>query len=83
MPFPEIDLFISPPVNATDYQSDEDSDKYDGDANINNLPGSILKARMEISGIENQDIYHGDNMLRGSSCSEQHKKKNYRKQVTF
>ena len=53
MPFLEIDLFISPPVNATDDQSDEDSDEDDGDVNINNLPGSILNSRTEISGIEN------------------------------
>ena len=88
MPFPEIDLFISPPVNATGDQSDEDSGEDDGDVNINNLPGSILKAQAEIRGFQNEENYHGQensNILPGepepgSSCSQHHKKKNYRKQ---
>lgn len=40
-----VDIFISPPENAVGDLSDEDSEEEDNmDVNINNLPGSILRA---------------------------------------
>lgn len=45
----EVDIFISPPENATGVITDEDSGEED-DMNANNLPGTVLRAEAQIKG---------------------------------